>query len=281
MSAKKKCCCTTSVGPCACSAGAPWVAGRSTSVKVQAAFSGISASSPSVPWGAVHFAGTNALFAQPLWYAANAIEPTSPGYCDGHTPTAGELLAYRAQIYNEGSSWRTSGTTQDATSGSFQRNLAACDLSFFYDFVDGPAAIPDFGTHINVTVSSRVNVSFYYDSSANRTYIDVLAYSAFTNSVVNFDVQGSISPSDWCAGIVTVFNTQYPIMTRGISAPSRFVWFSHTSDFAGKVCPNSSIVLANTTPAHIPLGTDSGGLAFGGRIGICSSGTCTLSLIDA
>lgn len=276
MSAKKKCCCNVTVGPCDCSPGAPWVAGRGTSVRLRCAFSGISPSSPSVGWGAVNYEPSVATVTQ-RWYGSTATLLPRPTFCDGGP----SFCDYRTSIYNEGTTWAVSGSAVSGNSDPLPRNVAACGTAFAYGFANGPVAIPDFGTVISKTVNSFVSAALYYDVSTNRTYIDVLARST-VSATVSFDELNYQAPFDPCDPVADgVIPRTYDIMSTVNNSTKQFVWFKHQANFAGKPCPSASYVLSNQAVAHTPAYVDSCGLGYGGLIRCCSSGTATLSLINA
>lgn len=281
MSAKKKCCCTTSVGPCACSAGAPWVAGRSTSVRLNVAFTGVTPTAPTLGWGCVN----NDTGSAPRWYGVDTFEPNYPGFCTGTTPTADQICAWTTQIYNEGNTWRTGGASQDSTSDPFPRNQAACGFSADYVFGDGPWALPDFGTPDTTTTVGRVAVSGFYNASLNQTTIDVLCSTTFSEASVDYDVHTRAPFTNDCddidGGTVPrhLNNIVYGTGSSGVNLKS-FTWFKHSVTFSGKLCPNASYVLTDQNPAHVPQFVNCG-LGIAGRIRVATGGVCTLTLIDA
>lgn len=277
MSAKKKCCCNVTVGPCACSPGAPWVAGLGTSVRLRTQFSGIVNTGPSLPWGCIKRGNE--------WWGGGAdTDPIVPGAC-GTSTNFEAYAAFETAKYNEGNTWRIlGGGSQNGESDPYPRNQAACSFAYSYQFNNGPFTYPDFGTIVGTfSFRSTVTTSIVYDASANETTFSVYARTVNLSSLITWTpyVRVTTDPG-YCNNVV---DTGASPLTRdlytsgtGNTLPVFLVWFSNTTVISGKPCPQKTYTLTNTAPAQVPYIVDAYGLGFGGSIRICSSGTCALSL---
>lgn len=278
MSARKKCCCNVTVGPCACSPGAPWVAGLGTSVRLRTQFSGIVNSGPSLAWGCIKLN-------YGIWWGATDIDPITPGNC-GIPINEDTNGAFLTSCYNEGNTWRILGAgSQNGESDPFPRDLAACGITYSYGFSNGPFAYPNFGTIVgSFTFNSTVTTSIVYDASANQTTLSVQAQTVNTSSIINWTPKFRVVPPNpgYCDGVqdMTIPARNNDLIANATQnlLPIYFVWFSGSTVVSGKICGAKTYTLTNTAPAHTPYIVDRWGLQYGGLIRICSTGTCALSL---
>lgn len=279
MSAKKKCCCG-STDPCGCPPGDPWTSGRAASVKLSVVFTGVTSSTPSLGWGSVNYSVGATV--RPRWFGVDSISPIVEADCDDDEipATTEELCAYTLARYNEGSDWTVGGASppDPIYSDAVGRHASACSFSIIHTETSlGIYAHPTFGTLDSVDYSGTVRVDIEYVEAEDRTYVNIVGFTG-ADVVVTYDQHQPASSSN-CE---TEEDGTSPLTVNVLVTNPVFAWFVHESDFPGKLCGNASYTFSNQSSDELlPLYTDTCGNGYAGTIRTSTSGSVTISLVDA